>query len=249
MDLMAILEDSTNYPDTMEITIAGEKKVLSELRNAPSFKGFTKYSQERSKEKQELETKLQREMSEREKLAGDLQVALARGTQQYQIPNQTGNDPMAVFRSDPTFGPLAEALEKSNKQVEELGKSLQQLQQVQYVNAYNRALDQIQSRDDDFRKPEKVQELFDYCKKNNISNLDLGYREITRDRDIKKAEEAAVKRGIEEGKKKALTEFSMVPSGSRRMITPSPEAAKSFDEAEDAALRDPEILATFNGSE
>ena len=245
MELNAVLEDSQNYPDTMSIDIGGQKVTLGDLRATPQFKGFTKYSQERSREKQELEGRLSQAQQERDRAAQELANAMATSR---QAPNLNSNDPLAAFRADATFAPLIAVLDKAVEKADALEKKAGLYEQNIWMNAHVNAIKDIQGNDSEFKDPAKVNELISYAKNNGISNLSLAHRELTRDRDIKKALEEGEKKGIEAGKKKAISEMTMVPSGARRLVSPTPDAPKTFDEAEDAALADPEVLQIFSGS-
>ena len=244
MELMEILNNSAAYPDETKFNLGGQDVTLGELRGTSAFKGFTKYSQERASEKKDLETRLQSESYEKNRLTSELTNMI---TQRNSIPGDPQIDELDVFRKDQTFGPLMKLFDGQKSKMEDLERKTQEYERNSWFNTHVSVIKEIQSKDEDFREPKKVDELLQYAKNNGLSNLSLAYRELTRERDIKRALEDGQKKGMEEGRKKTITEMAVVPSGARRFISPRAEGPSSFDEAEDAALKDSEILEIIQG--
>lgn len=252
--LAEILDDRKGFPDDRKITLAdGVETTLGELRS-----GFMKdadYRQKTSKvarEREELQQERQRfEMDRQEaeaQLAKLVEQAVTRGApvsqQQAEWEAFVERDPLAKRLMSEVTETRTKMSEFERKFAEQEQK-LHMQQQALLVDQHRRALAALKSRDPDLNETD----LVNFARENAIPRLDLAYRLFTEDKrfkdEVTKVKETAAKEGYEKAKRE-LTAQPMLP---HRRVAPSvPEnAPKTFDEAAEAALRDPEILATMEG--
>jgi hypothetical protein len=142
------------------------------------------------------------------------------------------------------IGELKTAAAEWKQKQQEYEQRFQQQQQALYIDQHRRALAAIKSKDPDLDETNLVQ----YARDNAIPRLDLAYRLLTEDKRYKDGVDKARETASKEGYEKAKRELAQPMLPSRRVAPSVPEdAPKSFDEAAERALRDPEILATMEG--
>lgn len=251
--LSEILDNKKDFPDDRKITLAdGVETTLGELRG-----GYMKdadYRQKTSRlarEREEFMGERQRFEQDRQEaeaqLAKLVEQAVTRGApvqqQQAEWEAFVERDPFAkrVMSEMKATQSKLEALEKQSQAYEQ---RLQQQQQAMLVDQHRRALAALKSRDPELDE----QQLVHFAQENAIPRLDLAYRLLTEDKRMKDVETKAKENAAKEGYEKAKRELAQPMLPHRRVAPSVPETApKTFDEAADAALRDPEILATMEG--
>lgn len=251
--LNEILDNRKDFPDDRKITLAdGVETTLGELRG-----GFMKDADYRQKtarvarERESLEAEREKFAADRKEAEEQLASLVERAVTQGAPRAQQVDEFEALLERDPLARRLHGQLKTlESKQAEydkkfaEQEQRLKDQQQAFLVDQHRRALAALKSRDPEL---DEVQ-LVEFAKHNAIPRLDLAYRLYTEDKRFKgeldKAKESAVKEGYE----KAKRELAQPQLPNRRVAPTLPEnAPKSFDEAADAALRDPEILSAMEG--
>lgn len=251
--LQDLIDDKKKYPDDMKITMAdGIETTLSDLRG-----GFMKdadYRQKTSKLAREREEhSVERAKFEQDKQEAEAQLAALvekavtagapRNVQQDEWEAYVQRDPVAR-RLVGELNEVRTKLDAQEKRAQEYETRLQANQQALLVDQHRRALAALKARDPDLNEADLVQ----FARDNAIPRLDLAYRLQTEDRrwktEIDKVKETTAKEAYDKAKRELAQ--PMLPS--RRVAPSLPETApKSFDEAAEMALKDPEILATMEG--
>ena len=251
--LNEILEDKKNFPDDRKITLAdGVETTIGELRG-----GYMKDSDYRQKT-----SKLARERdefsAERARFEQDKQEAEARLAELVEkavSPQASISQQQAEWQAYLERDPLARHLTKELTEVkakltdyetktQQYEQRLQQQQQALLVDQHRRVLAAIKAKDPDVDEGQ----LVDYARSNAIPRLDLAYRLLTEEKRFKSEIDKVKETTQKEAYEKAKRDLSQPALPSRRVAPSVPETApKSFDEAADMALRDPEILATMEG--
>lgn len=251
--LQDIIDDKKNFPDDRKITLAdGIETTLGELRG-----GYMKdadYRQKTSRLAREREefaaerTRFEQDRQEAEvQLSKLVEQAVTRGApvdqQQAEWDAFVQRDPMAR-RIMSEIGELKQAAKQWEQKQKEYEERLHQQQQALYVDQHRRALAAIKTKDPDLVEGDLVQ----FARENAIPRLDLAYRLFTEDKRMKSEIDKARENASKEGYEKAKRELAQPMLPSRRVAPSVPEdAPRSFDEAADRALRDPDILATMEG--
>jgi hypothetical protein len=228
-----LLTNREQFPDTREITLAdGQVVTVKELRDTLMPKAdMTRMSQSWAEEKRQLQ----------ESLSG-YQRQLAQAASRQTTPAPSGATGLTEddYLADPVLGPIFRRAKAAEER-------LAVHEQTYLRDRYQAQLTDIEARE--AKRPEdkrvRKDQLLDYAIRNNMADLNLAYRVLTRDRDIEMAQQEALRQGIEKGRKEATAPH--VPFGNRRSVAPTTEGPKDFDSAEDAAMRDPDILAAMRG--
>ena len=236
-----VLNDRNQFADTLEIDIGGQKTTVGEVRARYMPKGdWTKATQRAT----ELERQVQQSAQQQAYLQQQLQAALA--TRGQALP-ENRDELDQLIQEYPGLAPIASRL---RQQEQKMAESLQRMQQHELVfNTAQHAqmYDRIRQQDPEYASEENRNKLVNYALQNGIRRLDLAHQLLTRERETAKAAEQARLAGIEEGKKLARTP-QIFGGGKRTASTAAPHAPTNFQEAEDAALADPEILSIMQGS-
>lgn len=255
--LAEIIDDKKGFPDDRKITLAdGVETTLGELRGGyMKERDYRQKTAEIARERESFaqeKSRFEADKTEAEAKLNDLiQQVVTRGAPKEQQKAEWEQ----YLERDPVSRHLMEQLTATNAAIAELKKShldstkqfqdaLQQQQNSFIADQHRRALATLKSKDPELNETELIQ----YCRDNAIPRLDLGYRLLTEDKrrtdEVTKAKETASKEGYERAKRELAQ--PMLPQ--RRIAEPlSKEQPASFDEAADAALRDPEILAAMEG--
>lgn len=255
--LAEIIDNKKDFPDDRKITLAdGVETTLGELRG-----GYMKerdYRQKTAEVAREREafaaekSRFEADKTEAEAKLNDLiQQVVTRGAPKEQQKAEWEQ----YLERDPVSRHLMEQLQATNAAIAELKKdygarneefktALKNQQDAFIVDQHRRALATLKAKDPELNETELIQ----YCKDNSIPRLDLGYRLFTEDKrmtsEVSKAKETAAKEGYEKAKRELAQ--PMLPQ--RRIAEPlGKEQPTNFEEAANAALRDPEILATMEG--
>lgn len=251
--LQDLLDDKKNFPDDRKITLAdGIETTLGELRG-----GYMKdadYRQKTSRlarEREEFSTERARFEQDRQEAEAQLAKLVEQAVTRGAPVSQQQDEWEAYAQRDPLARRLmSELAEVKTKQSQweqkqaEYEQRLHQQQQALYIDQHRRALAALKSKDPDLDEGNLVQ----YARDNAIPRLDLAYRLLTEEKRFKSEVDKAKENASKEGYEKAKRELAQPMLPSRRVAPSVPETApKSFDEAAEAALRDPEILATMEG--
>ena len=247
-----VLRNRSAYPDDMVVEINGAPIALGALRDeAIPKQDMTRLTQNWS----------QREQAARQQI-DTLQAQLAQALTQreeYAAPTTSSSNgygaPLVDYDKDPILGPIfaasREAIERqarTEQNIERLEKMLQGIGSQLGQWPVMMALDQIKRNDPyDVDPQELVQHALN--QRQGPPNLNESYLLLTREKreaQIRREAEAAA---LEKAKRELAT--SAVPfhpwGPPQTLTTPEPTYA-SMDEAENAALADPEMLAILMGS-
>lgn len=233
--------DKTTYPDTMELDLGnGVKMPLKQWREElQTREDFTKYAQQSSAEKKQLEATL-----------AQAQQALAQALASQGQPVKHATGPLGKleqYADDPILAPFVSALQEARSELQFLKQTAQTHEQQYWFGQHLAAIKDIQSRDKDYTDPAKVQDLAKFSAQNGITNLDLAHKLQTRDRDLETARKEAQAKGFEEGQKAAR--IPTIPTGGPRRGKTAPEIPQRFGrDSEQAAVHDPEIVSALQGA-
>lgn len=252
-----ILNDKKTYPDDTKITLAsGVETTIGDLRGG--FMRDRDYRQKTmdlgrerdnfAKEKSEFETAKTTAEQELRALADRTVSHLA---QQRGGVQPTVDEVEEALQRDPIAKRLFEQNKKLEARVTELDErdkrhdAILQAQQKQYwTDRFQMELAALKSKDPDLDERALVQ----FARENEIKSLPLAYRLHSADKReadlVTKAKDEAAKEAYERGKRDAVQ--PLIPQ--RRVVsTSASELPTNFDDAADAAKRDPEILGALMG--
>lgn len=242
-----VVADKSTYPDEMKISLAeGVEVTLGEVRA-----GYLKDADYRKKTQglARDREKLQQERAERESAymeAEERLMELARGVVQ-QNPGATPTEVKEELQLHPEARKLMTRIDELGKTVETLQSTLKQRDEAS-VNAYKAnlvrqhqtALAQLKKDDPELDE----QELIEFARSNAIPRLDVAYRAMKWPDALAKAKQDGAKEGYDKAKK----ESPILPV---RRTTPvrskDDKKPKTFTEAADAAIADPEIQKIMAG--
>lgn len=254
--LLDVLKNREQYPDTLTYKVGEQEYTLGDLRNNMIPKAdYTKESQRWSQEKQQLADQYNQRLSFYDQQLQQLNQALAnRG----QPPASNAEDALSRLdqdAADPTLGPYAKSLRKVlgemgelKEQLTQANKRMQQHEEAWWLDKHSQVINRIRDKDPEYHEPAKVQELLSYAQQNGIPNLDLAYQLKTRERDIAKVRDEAVKEA--ETRLKAQQEADAtaphIPSGSAGTVagpgqqtwTPPEGTLDPWEAAAQAAAQD-----------
>ena len=251
--LQDLLDDRKKYADDLKVTLAdGVESTLGELRG-----GFMKEADYRQKtakvarDREELSAAQSKFEQDRQEAEAQLASLVERAVTRDAPANQQQAELDAFLQRDPVARHLTQKLSTVEAKLAEQEKRavaneqrLQQQQQAMLVDQHRRALAALKSRDPDLNE----QELVQFAQENAIPRLDLAYRLHTEDKRWKTESDKIKEKAQTDGYEKAKRELAQPQLPHRRVAPAVPEdAPKSFDDAADRALRDPEILATMEG--
>lgn len=262
--LAEILDDPKGYPNDRKITLEGVDTTLGELRG-----GYLKdadYRQKTTALARERDS-FSREKADFEQARTDAEAQLARLAEaalQKATPTGTAPTPDDVeqyLQKDPVAARLVARIEKLNTRLDEVAKkdtereAQVRAQQEAYVaDLHHRAMQTIAQRDPYFADPAKREEFTKWAVAQGIPRVDWAYSHylVTQgllDARVKEAEGKAKETASKEAYDKARKELASPVIPARRVIqtTLAEGAPKTFDEAQDAAMRDPEILSLLEG--
>jgi hypothetical protein len=256
-----LLEDRAQYPDTQEITLAGVTTTLGDLREQGYFRkaDYTKKTTELARHREAFA----REKAEFEQARAGAEAELAKMVEQAvgrretvaaANPTATADDVERYLASDPVsqrilarVADATKALDEMRAQQTQLAEGMKRQQEAMLVDFHNRALATLDPRMKEYEVSRD--DLVKYAQQNSIPRLDLAFDLMTRDKQLEAREKAAAEKAHAAAYEKAKLELNS-PTLPRRRVAAAPavDAPKTFDEAADAAARDPEILATLEGS-
>lgn len=248
-----VLRNRSSYPDDMVVDVNGSAVSLGDLRNSAIPKDdMTRLTQGWS----------QREQAARAQI-DTLQQQLAQALTQQQdyLHQQTsssssGNGAALIdYASDPILGPIfqasKEALDRqarTDANIERLEKMLQGIGSQLGQWPVMMALDQIKRNDPYNVDP---QELVQHAlnQRQGPPNLNESYLLLTREKREAQIRQEAEAAALEKAKRElAVGQVPFQPWGPpQTMKTPDPTYA-TLDEAEAAAIHDPEVLAIMMGT-
>lgn len=231
-----ILKDRTRYPDTMTVKIGDGDVALGDLRNGVVPKGdMTKLTQQAAQQKQALEGQVRT-------LGQQLAAAMKTGgTEPGNIGTGTmDEDDLTPYINDPTFGPMARKLQRVLDGQKQIAERQANSERSAWMNHHMGTLADIRKSDPNV----DVQALLGFASQRGLPNLKDAYDLMTRDSQIEKVRQDAEKVGFEKARAEAPPH---IPLGTRRAPALADTAPKTFDDAEAAALSDPEISAIMAG--
>lgn len=251
--LQEILDDRKGFPDDRKITLAdGVETTIGELRGG--YMKDSDYRQKTSKlarEREEFSTERARFEQDKQEAEARLAELIEKAVTPRAPLDQQQAEWQAYLERDPLARHLTKELSEVKSKLnayesktQEYEQRLYQQQQALLVDQHRRALAAIKSRDPELNE----QELVEFAQHNAIPRLDLAYRLLTEDKRFKTEIDKVKETTHKEAYEKAKRDLSQPALPSRRVAPSVPETApKSFDEAADRALQDPEILATMEG--
>lgn len=255
----SVLRNRADYPDDMTVEIGGNPIALGELRNVVVPKeDFTRVTQgwsERDRSNQSQISLLQNQLATAIAAQNDYEARL-KAVNEYETnpAPQPGGGPLIDYERDPILGPIfaasRQALERQSKTEANLDRVEKMLQGIGAQLGQwpvMMALDQIKRNDPYNVDPQQlVQQALQ--SRQGPPNLNDAYTLLTREQ-----REAAIRKEAETAAyEKAKLELArgqvpFQPFGQpQTMRTPDPTYA-TLDEAEQAAVMDPEMLAILMG--
>lgn len=253
--LSELLNDKTKYPDETKVTLAdGIETTIGEVRKGYMMEAdYRKKTSAVAEEKRQLIQ--QRQDFEAARLDAEQKLEAMTMKLLKAKPDQSQDDLEAELAANPVARALAEQVKALGTQVEQLkqatgniNQELVQSRQQAMVDQHRQVLSVIKKHD-----PEADEtEIVNYARNNYVPRLDLAYRLLTEEKRMSKAiadaKAAALKEGIEKGKREAIA--PTLPQRTRFLAPTLPkDAPTSFDEAADRALQDPEILGLLTSQE
>lgn len=254
-----IIADKTTYPDDTKITLAsGVEMTLGELRGGFMRQNdYTRKTQDISRERESFA----REKSdfEQQKVSAEAELtALASRTldqlsrqRPAGAPEPTVDEVEAAIRRDP----IANRLLEQNRRLEERLNGMAERDKTYetrlaeqdkrfYTDFYNRQIAALKSKDPEL----DTDALVTHAKQNGFRDLTKAYRDMTEDRRFEEATKKAREDGLKEGVERAKRDLQQPVIPQRRVVAPVPEGLpQNFDDAAEAAKRDPSILAIMSG--
>jgi len=255
--LQEIMDDKDKYPDDTKILLAeGSEVPLGELRGGYMKDGdYRRKTTDVANQRRQLET--ERVQFEQARMEAENQLTeLAK-----QAILTKGNEPVArdeltdLLERDPVAKALTAKLEAIAAKVGSLEEglntnkeTLDQHAQTYVADQHRRVLAALKKQAGDRGLDFDEQGLIEYARNNSVHRLDHAYKLMEFDHIVKRsvdtAREEAHKVGMEEGKKAATQ--PILPLRRTAPLLP-PDAPQTFEEAAEAALLDPEILAHMEG--
>jgi hypothetical protein len=251
----SILRNREQYPDSMTVDLGGVQVPLGELRNSVIPKqDMTKLTQGWSQREQQARQQI-------DMLQTQLAQALSAVPQepsydQRSLPGQ-GDGPLLVdYSRDPILAPLHQmALQerergmRTEQTLSTLEKTLQALGQQLAQWPVLMALDKIKQHDEFGVDPQQLVQ-FAVQRRQGPPNLQEDYQLFTMEARLAKARAEAEQAAYEKAKQELATSGSGVPYmpfGPPRTLSLPDPVYSSLDEAEAAALNDPELLGIIMG--
>ncbi len=250
----SILRNRDQFPDSMTIDLGGTQVPLGELRNSVMPKAdMTKLTQNWSQREQAARQQI-------DTLQSQLAQALAAVPQEQSydprsLPAGDGS-PLVDYSRDPILAPLHQmALEArqegamTSKTLAKLEGTLQQLGQQLAQWPVLMALDKIKSQDEFNVDPQQLVQ-FAVSRRQGPPNLHEDYMLMTMEQRLAKARKDAEQVAYDKAKQELATQGSGVPYmpfGPPRTLQMPDPVYNSLDEAEAAALNDPELLGIIMG--
>src|SRR5438128_5878689 len=235
--LADVVADRKTYPDTLTYEKDGLTFSLKDLREGFLPKAeMTKLTERAAAEKKHLEGQLSQVQEEYQRAITAVTALQARAKQGDAPP-----DELQAYLDDPAFAPLAKLAKGLQARIEELDRRTKDHETTWWAQQHLNTIQSLKDQD----KELDPQELLQFAKGRNLTNLADAYRLKNYERDLARAAKDAEAKGYEKGKKEAA--LPVVPSVGRRPSSPPPEAPKSFEEAKQRALEDPEIHQLFSG--
>lgn len=245
--LSDILADKTKYSDDQKITLAdGVETTLGELRGGFSRSDdYTRKTQQVAREREAFA----REKAEFERAKADAEAQLAALAEKVvtRQPDTTVDEIERHLQQDPVARKLVEKIDNVTKKAEEAAQratkaeeALRNQQQNYIADQHRRVLATLKQRDPNLDETDLVR----FAQENYIPRLDLAYRLYTEDTRIKSQVESAREEARKEAYERAKRDLAQPVIPQRRVVhtTLDKDAPKTFDEAAEAATRDPEII-------
>lgn len=257
--LVEVLANREQYPDTLTYKVGEQEYTLGDLRNSTIPKAdHTKELNRFQAEKQQLQQTYQQHLTQYNQQLQQLNAELQR---RGQPPSPTVDDAASRLEADaadPTLGPYAKAISKLLGEVEtvkqklvDTEKRVQQHEETWWLDKHSQVLNRIRESDSEYKDEAKVQELLRYAQQHSIPNLDLAYQLHTKERDLQRAGEKAVKEAEERltAQQNANAQAPHIPAGTvvpgqgsaGQAWTPPEGTLDPWEAAKDAALQDPEL--------
>ena len=256
--LLDIINDKEKYPDSTAITLAdGVQTTVGEVR-----KGFMMESDYRKKtadlaaQRRELE----RRQSEFENARAQAEAQLEELAKEVLIKAQESGVPKSAqedevlreLRANPIANALYTKIESLTAKVNELDSlnrslrdNLKQRDQNALVSQHQRVLAYLKQNDPEL----DTDALVRFARENYVPRLDLAYRLYTEDKRMKRTVDEAVakakKEAMDEAKRLAVQ--PTIPLR-RAAVTLPKDAPKTFDEAIEVAMKDPEVIGPLVGA-
>jgi hypothetical protein len=251
--LAEILENRKDFPDDRKITMTdGVEVTLGELRSGYMMdRDYRQKTQTLARDREAFS----REKAEFEHAREDAEKQLAALAERVVTPNAPARQQEAEWESYLERDPIARRLHQQyadmdkrmqdyDERIKRSEESLRQQAQVYVADQHRAVMARLKASDPSLNE----QELVQYAQSNYLPRLDHAYRLMTEDRRVKDAVTKAKEDALREGYEKAKRELAQPMLPQRRVAAPLAESApKTFEEAAEAALRDPEILATMEG--
>lgn len=249
-----VLRNRSAYPDEMIVEVQGQPIALGELRNTAIPKAdMTRLTQEWSQREQAARAQidqLQAQLAERLAVNTDQ----AANTYDGSSPYPTNGAPLVDYAHDPILGPIFAATQAAHERTARTEQSIERLEKM--LTGFGSqlgqwpimmALDQIKRNDPYGVDP---QELVQHAlaSRQGPPDLNTAYTVLTREKREAAIRAEAEKAAYDKARQElARGQVPFQPYGPPSTLrTPEPTYA-TLDEAESAAVMDPEMLAVLMG--
>lgn len=257
--LLDIINDKEKYPDSTKMTLAdGVESTVGDIRKGFMMEAdYRKKTSDVSNQRKELDRKTTEFESARaqaenqlEELAKEVLGQATGANRSHQPPHE--DELMKELKANPIANALLSRIESLTSRIDanektssSLTETWKQRDQATLVNQHRRVLDYLKQNDPDL----DTDALVRFARENYVPRLDIAYRVFTEEKRVKKAVDDAVgkakKDTMEEAKRLAVQ--PTIPQR-RPAVTLPKEAPATFDDAVEAALKDPDVIGPLLGS-
>lgn len=244
-----LLADKTAFPDDRKISLeGGVETTLGQLRG-----GYMKDADYRQKTAKVADDrrKFEQDRNEWEVARLDAEgklTELARSIVESrpsagrdELTEALERDPVAKALRDEIIG-LKSEMKSMSDTTKAQSEQIRKGEMAYLADQHRRVLGYLKSQDPDLVEAD----LVNFAQQRMIPRLDDAYRLFRYDDNLKREKAAAAEEASKKSYEKAKSELNQPLLPSRRVVTPAPDAPKDFNEAAEAALRDPEIMGDLS---
>jgi len=244
-----LLIDKTKS-DEVKVTIEGAETTLGELRRGMMFQSdYTKKTQRLADEQRDFEKR----QGEWEYARIEAENKLAEFAKQLmeQNPGMTRREAIDEATDDPRMAKVMAKVDTYGKELEGMKALIHKQEETikaqtlaHYADQHRRALAYLKQQDPKL----DPDDLIAFAKREGVPNLLTAYKAYRADDLVAEARTKAREEGLQEGIKRGKSEATQPLIPSRRVVSSAPkDAPRTWDEAVDAALGDPDVMKTFSG--
>jgi hypothetical protein len=251
----SILRNRESYPDEMVVDMNGSAIALGELRNAVIPKeDMTRLTQNWSQRDQAAQARIDQLQAQLAQTLSAANTDQADNNYRSSSPYETNGTPLVDYERDPILGPIFQAtrqsLERQNRteqSIDKLEKMLQGIGSQLGQWPVMMALDQIK-RSDPYNVDPQALVQHALAQRQGPPNLNDSYILLTREQREAAIRQEAEKAAYDKAKQEmARGQVPFQPFGPPQSIAMPEPTYASLDEAEHAAVMDPEMLAVMMG--